>query len=56
MPFKCYSVHSNEVLDQYFYYNPKDFIWMCHSMDTPACEAAAAEIKQQLELEKDLNF
>ena len=56
MPFKRYGVHSNEVLDRYFYYNPKDFIWMCRSMDTPACEAAAAEIEQQLEFEKDCDF
>jgi len=56
MPFKRYGVHSNEVLDRYFYYNPKDFIWMCRSTDTPACEAAAAEIEQQLECEKDLDF
>ena len=26
MPFKRYGVHSNEVLDGYFYYNSKDFI------------------------------
>ena len=56
MLFKHYSVHSNEGLDRYFYYNPMDFIWMCHLTDTPACKAAAAEIKQQLEIEKDLNF
>ena len=56
MPFKRYGVHSNEVLDGYFYYNPKDFIWMCHSMDTPACEATAAKIEKQLEFEKDLDF
>ena len=56
MPFKRYGIHSNEVLDRYFYYNPKDFIWMCRSTDTPACEAAAAEIEQQLECEKDLDF
>ena len=29
---------------------------MCRSTDTPACEAAAAKIKQQLEFEKDLDF
>ena len=56
MPFKRYGVHSNEVLDRYFYYNPKDFIWMCCLMDTPACKAAEAKIKQQLEFEKDLDF
>ena len=56
MLFKRYGIHSNKVLDRYFYYNPKDFIWMCCSTDTPACEAAAAEIEQQLKFEKDLNF
>jgi len=29
MPYKCYSIHLNEVLDKYFYYNPKMFICMC---------------------------
>ena len=56
MLFKCYSIHSNEVLDRYFYYNPKDFIWMCSLMDTPTCETAVAEIEQQLENEEDLDF
>jgi hypothetical protein len=40
MPYKHYGIHSNEVLDRYFYYNPKDFIWMCCLTDTPACENA----------------
>ena len=56
MPYKCYGIHSNKVLDKYFYYNPYDFIWMCRLMDTPACEAAVSEIEQQLESEGDLNF
>jgi hypothetical protein len=56
MPYKCYGIHSNEVLDRYFYYNPKDFIWMCRLTDTPACKNAVQEIEQQLENESDLNF
>src|ERR1700676_4836448 len=56
MPYKCYSIHSNEVLDRYFYYSPKDFIWMCRLTDTPACENAVREIEQQLETERDLDF
>ena len=56
MPYKRYGIHSNEVLDRYFYYNPKDFIWMCRLTDTPACENAVQEIKQQLENESDLDF
>lgn len=56
MPYKCYGIHSNEVLDRYFYYNPKDFVWMCQLTDTPACKNAVQEIEQQLENESDLNF
>jgi hypothetical protein len=56
MPYKRYGIHSNEVLDRYFYYNPKDFVWMCRLTDTPACENAVQEIEQQLENESDLNF
>ena len=56
MPFKRYGVHSNEVLNKYFYYNPKDFVWMCRLTDMPACEIAASEIEQQLENEHDLDF
>jgi hypothetical protein len=56
MPYKHYGIHSNEVLDRYFYYNPKDFIWMCHLTDTPACKNTVQEIEQQLENESDLNF
>jgi hypothetical protein len=56
MPYKHYGIHSNEVLDRYFYYNPKDFIWMCHLTDTPACKNAVQEIEQQLENESDLDF
>jgi hypothetical protein len=56
MPYKPYGIHSNKVLDRYFYYNPHDFVWMCQLTDTPACELAVAEIKQQLEIEGDLKF
>jgi len=56
MPYKCYGLHSNEVLDKYFYYNPYDFIWMCCLTDTPACEAIVLQIEQQLESEGDLDF
>jgi hypothetical protein len=56
MPYKCYGIHSNKVLDRYFYYNPKVFLWMCHLTDTPACENAVHEIEQQLETKHDLNF
>jgi hypothetical protein len=56
MPYKPYGIHSNEVLDKYFSYNPHDFMWMCWLTDTPACELAVAEIEQQLETEGDLNF
>ena len=44
MPYKRYGIHSNEVLDRYFYYSPKDFVWMCRLTDTPACENAVREI------------
>jgi hypothetical protein len=54
--FKCYGIHSNKMLDQYFYHNPIDFTWMCCQTDTPACEIAVAEIEQQLEFEGDLDF
>ena len=56
MPFKHYSIHSNEVLNEYFYYNPRDFLWMCCLTDMPACEATVIEIEQQLEDEEDLDF
>jgi hypothetical protein len=56
MPYKRYGIHSNEVLNKYFYYNPKDFVWMCRLTDTPACENAVLEIEQQLESEHDLDF
>ena len=56
MPYKCYGIHSNEVLDKYFYYNPYNFIWMCYLTGTPACEATVSEIEQQLESKGDLNF
>jgi hypothetical protein len=56
MPFKCYGIHLNKILDQYFYYNPVDFTWMCRQTDTHACEIAVAKIEQQLEFEGDLNF
>lgn len=56
MPYKCYGIHSNGILNRYFYYNPIEFIWMCRLMDTPACELAVAEIEQQLEDEHDLDF
>ena len=49
-------IHSNKVLDKYFYYNPKDFLWMCHLTDTPACEDAVCEIEQQLENECNIDF
>ena len=39
------------MLNEYFYYNPKDFI-----TETPACENAVCEIEQQLENEHDLDF
>jgi hypothetical protein len=50
MLYKHYSIHSNEVLNKYFYYNSKDFVWMCRLTDTPACENAV------LENEHDLDF
>jgi hypothetical protein len=56
MPYKRYGIHSNKVLDRYFYYNPKDFVWMCRLTDTPACENTVQEIEQQLENESDLDF
>jgi hypothetical protein len=56
MPYKPYGIHSNEVLDKYFYYNSHEFVWMCRLTDTPACELAVAEIEQQLETEGDLDF
>ena len=54
--FKCYGIHSNKVLNKYFYYNPRDFVWMSRVTDTPACEVAVSEIKQQLECDGDLDF
>jgi hypothetical protein len=34
IPYKYYGIHSNEVLNRYFYYNPKNFVWMCYLTDT----------------------
>ena len=56
MSYKHYGIHSNEMLDKYFYYNPKDFLWMCQLTDMPACENTVYKIEQQLESERDLNF
>ena len=54
--YKCYGIHSNEVLNKYFYYNPKDFVWMSRLTETPGCENTVCEIEQQLENEHDLDF
>jgi hypothetical protein len=56
MTYKPYGIHSNEVLDKYFYYNPHEFMWMCWLTDAPACELAVAKIEQQLEAEGNLDF
>ena len=55
-PYRRYGVHSNEILDRYFYYNPIYSTWIVRETGTPVCEYAVSDLEQELARENDLNY
>jgi hypothetical protein len=56
MSYMRYGVHSNELLDKYFYYNPCTSAWIVRESNTQAEKSVIPWLEQEAETFGGLNY